>query len=75
MPGAQVIMFEGEKIKELRQYFDMMTLLGKSVRPSEIATAARTPVRKLPAQKTDFRSFAARPARPNGCFQHIHAGN
>lgn len=27
VPGAQVIHFEGEKIKELRQYFDMMTLL------------------------------------------------
>jgi steroid delta-isomerase-like uncharacterized protein len=27
VPGAQVIIFEGEKIKELRQYFDMMTLL------------------------------------------------
>jgi steroid delta-isomerase-like uncharacterized protein len=27
VPGAQVILFEGEKIKELRQYFDMMTLL------------------------------------------------
>ncbi len=27
VPGAQVILFEGDKIKELRQYFDMMTLL------------------------------------------------
>jgi steroid delta-isomerase-like uncharacterized protein len=27
VPGAQVIHFEGEKIKELKQYFDMMTLL------------------------------------------------
>jgi steroid delta-isomerase-like uncharacterized protein len=27
VPGAQVIIFEGEKIQELRQYFDMMTLL------------------------------------------------
>ena len=27
VPGAQVISFEGDKIKELRQYFDMMTLL------------------------------------------------
>ena len=27
VPGAQVILFEGEKIKVLRQYFDMMTLL------------------------------------------------
>jgi steroid delta-isomerase-like uncharacterized protein len=27
VPGVQVISFEGDKIKELRQYFDMMTLL------------------------------------------------
>jgi steroid delta-isomerase-like uncharacterized protein len=27
VPGAQVILFEGDKIKVLRQYFDMMTLL------------------------------------------------
>jgi steroid delta-isomerase-like uncharacterized protein len=27
VPGAQVITFEGEKIKQVRQYFDMMTLL------------------------------------------------
>jgi steroid delta-isomerase-like uncharacterized protein len=27
VPGAQVISFEGDKIKHMRQYFDMMTLL------------------------------------------------
>jgi steroid delta-isomerase-like uncharacterized protein len=27
VPGAQVIIFDGDKIKELRQYFDLMTLL------------------------------------------------
>ena len=27
VPGVQVIIFDGDKIKELRQYFDMMTLL------------------------------------------------
>jgi steroid delta-isomerase-like uncharacterized protein len=27
LPGAQVIIFEGDKIQTLRQYFDMMTLL------------------------------------------------
>ncbi len=27
LPGAQLITFQGDKIKELHQYFDMMTLL------------------------------------------------
>jgi len=27
VPGAQVITFQGDKIKELRQYFDLLTLL------------------------------------------------
>jgi steroid delta-isomerase-like uncharacterized protein len=27
IPGAQMITFDGDKIKELRQFFDMMTLL------------------------------------------------
>ncbi len=27
MPGAQLITFEGDKVKELHQYFDLMTLL------------------------------------------------
>jgi steroid delta-isomerase-like uncharacterized protein len=27
LPGAQLITFEGDKVKELHQYFDLMTLL------------------------------------------------